>query len=265
MKASRFCLPSLGSIALFTLAIPASAQRWLDTPLFVPEAQSGRFGGIGDVDGLGGTDLILFEGPPASPADFTGFRVYFNDGSGDFTPGPLTPLPPTENRGPLGPGLADVTGDGLLDVLISGNFPVYGFGIDPGLPGGGFGPFAGVHLENRVVDADVGDPDGDGVLDIAIMNRAVNENQSDLLLRWWSWNGMGFTPSATVTIPGAFPEPFPYVDKQRHYADQPAPRATLARMISRMDRGKPRRGFSTLPCGMPCANCSSSTLGNVRR
>ena len=35
---------------------------------------------------------------------------------------------------------------------------------------------------------------------------------------------------------GKFPEPTPYVDSRRHYADQPAPRATLAAMISRMDR-----------------------------
>ena len=33
-----------------------------------------------------------------------------------------------------------------------------------------------------------------------------------------------------------FDEPMPYVDSRKHYADQPAPRATLAGMISRMDR-----------------------------
>jgi arylsulfatase len=35
---------------------------------------------------------------------------------------------------------------------------------------------------------------------------------------------------------GKFSEPTPYVDSRRHYADQPAPRTTLAAMISRMDR-----------------------------
>ncbi|MHC4398716.1 MAG: arylsulfatase [Planctomycetota bacterium] len=35
---------------------------------------------------------------------------------------------------------------------------------------------------------------------------------------------------------GKFPEPTPYVDARKHYADQPAPRATLAAMITRMDR-----------------------------
>jgi len=35
---------------------------------------------------------------------------------------------------------------------------------------------------------------------------------------------------------GKFPEPTPYIDNRRHYADQPAPRATLAAMITRMDR-----------------------------
>jgi arylsulfatase A-like enzyme len=34
---------------------------------------------------------------------------------------------------------------------------------------------------------------------------------------------------------GKFPEPTPYVDSRRHYADQPAPRTTLAAMITRMD------------------------------
>ena len=35
---------------------------------------------------------------------------------------------------------------------------------------------------------------------------------------------------------GKFPEPWAYVDKNKHYADQVAPRAALAAMISRMDR-----------------------------
>jgi len=35
---------------------------------------------------------------------------------------------------------------------------------------------------------------------------------------------------------GKFPEPTPYVDRRRHYADQPAPLATFAAMITRMDR-----------------------------
>ncbi|HJN08811.1 MAG TPA: arylsulfatase [Pirellulaceae bacterium] len=34
---------------------------------------------------------------------------------------------------------------------------------------------------------------------------------------------------------GKFPEPTPYVDRRKHYADQPAPRAALAAMISRLD------------------------------
>ncbi len=35
---------------------------------------------------------------------------------------------------------------------------------------------------------------------------------------------------------GKFPEPIPYVDPRKHYGDQPAPRAALAAMITRMDR-----------------------------
>lgn len=35
---------------------------------------------------------------------------------------------------------------------------------------------------------------------------------------------------------GKFPEAFEYVDRRNHYASQPAPRATLAAMITRMDR-----------------------------
>ena len=36
---------------------------------------------------------------------------------------------------------------------------------------------------------------------------------------------------------GKFPEPFPWVDPRRHYADQPQPRAAFAAMVTRMDRG----------------------------
>ncbi|MFC1562610.1 arylsulfatase [candidate division KSB1 bacterium] len=35
---------------------------------------------------------------------------------------------------------------------------------------------------------------------------------------------------------GKFPEPNPYIDRNRHYADQAAPRTTFAAMITRMDR-----------------------------
>lgn len=35
---------------------------------------------------------------------------------------------------------------------------------------------------------------------------------------------------------GKFPEPEPYVDPRKHYADQPTPRAAFAAMVTRMDR-----------------------------
>ncbi len=35
---------------------------------------------------------------------------------------------------------------------------------------------------------------------------------------------------------GKFPEPNPYIDRRRHYADQPKPRTAFAAMVTRMDR-----------------------------
>ena len=35
---------------------------------------------------------------------------------------------------------------------------------------------------------------------------------------------------------GEFPEPNPYIDKRRHYSDQPKPRTAFAAMVTRMDR-----------------------------
>ena len=35
---------------------------------------------------------------------------------------------------------------------------------------------------------------------------------------------------------GEFPEPFPYVDRRKHYSDQSSPRATFAAMVTRLDR-----------------------------
>jgi arylsulfatase A-like enzyme len=36
---------------------------------------------------------------------------------------------------------------------------------------------------------------------------------------------------------GVFPEPHPYVTRDRHFQDQPRPRAALAAMVTRLDRG----------------------------
>ncbi len=119
---------------------------------------------LGDLNGDGHLDIVLAKGRYWPLADV----VLFGDGKGHFTPGP--PLPNKPDRSYSAP-LADLNGDGTLDMVISNDAP------DPKVillnDGTGHfrlgGTFGDPNWPTRnVVLADL---NGDGSPDIAVANR----------------------------------------------------------------------------------------------
>jgi len=196
------------ALALALLATLPHAQGWFDSARILDQLQtisgSATLLENGDVDGDGDVDLIAFWGSPAFPTDY---QVLFNDGSGGFTDGPLVPLP-AGDFAPLGLGLPDVTGDGDGDLLFERAIDLLPFGVRsnvevfPGNGDGTFGAPVSIEAQGRVTRVAVADIGGGAALEIA--TGEFTGVDLDHLFRWWSWDGAGFTPSASVVVPGPF-------------------------------------------------------------
>jgi FG-GAP-like repeat len=119
---------------------------------------------LGDLNGDGNLDIVLAKGRHWPLRDV----VLFGDGSGHFTPGP--PLPNRPDRSYSAP-LADLNGDGTLDMVISNDQP------DPKLvllnDGKGRFTLAGTFGDPNWPTRNVvlSDLNGDGSPDIAVANR----------------------------------------------------------------------------------------------
>ncbi len=181
-------LPVLGS--------PIAAQAWLDAPLRPPEAQSGEFRALGDFEGDGDVDVLWYEGGGVS---WTGFRIFLNDGSGGYAPGPLAAFAGSGRRAVYGE-LRDVTGDGFADVVANVSAAPRMVEVYPGAAGATFGaPLSFVTpLVGYAEDYAWGDMDGDGVAEIATWERTPFQNDGEF--RWWDFSGGTFVPSAPVAI-----------------------------------------------------------------
>lgn len=190
-------LPTLLGLAL--LAPVSSAQGWLDAPRLLEIAEGGESRQLGDWEGDGDKDLAWFEGAPGS---WTGMRVLFNDGAGEFTSGPLTPL--TGNRWPYTEKLRDLTGDGVTDVLIQQRTLADGFGVEvwPGLAGGGFDVPHLIPFSVPPEDVAVGDADGDGDFELAVRTSPTGLSSEPQTIRWWDFRQGTFVGSSSVVLPG---------------------------------------------------------------
>ncbi|MBM3984684.1 MAG: VCBS repeat-containing protein [Planctomycetes bacterium] len=210
----RCLVPTVLCVPLsLILASSAAAQGWLDTARWYVQPQAGEFHYVADIDGDGFDDAVWFAGQPGSPTDWTGFRVHFNDGRGDLVPSghlvllPVTPgfLRPVDIDGLR--RLGDVTGDGLIDVLVleepSGFSPDIALHVYPGLGGGAFGAPLAIPLVGDLDAIALGQVDGDAALELAIVEQIAGSEST----RWWDWNGAGFTPSAEAFIFGGIVSP----------------------------------------------------------
>ncbi len=161
-------------------------ERWTDRAgVDVPE---GLGVSAGDVNGDGWPDLFL----PAllgTGGEF-GHRLFLNRGDGSFDDASADWLPRTTRHGAWGATLADLDGDGDLDIALAGTGPNRLWRND----GDGF-----VELVSTTVDGDpqasgasiaAADWDGDGRLDLYVVNHEFQGQSGggvphppDLLLR----------------------------------------------------------------------------------
>src|SRR5262249_51833084 len=121
---------------------------------------------IGDLNGDGYPDIVLVKGRHWQLTSL----IFFGDGHGHFTPGPVLPSKATKS---YSGSLADMTRSGHLDIVLSNDSP------DPKLVlvNDGKGNFtAGATYgkpEWATRNAAVGDLNGDGYPDIAVANRGM--------------------------------------------------------------------------------------------
>jgi hypothetical protein len=129
---------------------------------------------VGDVNGDTIPDLLLTGANAIFAAGHV--RLYLGTGNGGFAP----PVVISGLPGPADARLADLDGDGLLDIVLSGTL---GLAVKPGNGDGSFGP-AG-HVSDHAFDSPLvlADFDDDGQLDVA----SVDAQTSELVL----WRGEG--------------------------------------------------------------------------
>jgi hypothetical protein len=89
--------------------------------------------------------------------------ILFNDGAGSFT----EVVADSGGRYVFGAFAADVTGDGIADAILSGDYAT----VIPGLGARTFGPGSDALLDNDVRGMGLADLDGDGVLDVVAGTR----------------------------------------------------------------------------------------------
>ena len=160
-RIAKIFLPAIPAAPLLTAAASRTFQQ--ATPLETVSETTAN-ASLGDLNGDGHLDIVLAKGRHWPLADV----VLFGDGKGHFRPGP--PLPNQPDRSYSAP-LADLNGDGSLDIVISNDRPdakiiLLNDGRGNFRSGGTFGD---PNWSTRNVA--LGDLDGNGSPDIAVANR----------------------------------------------------------------------------------------------
>jgi len=123
---------------------------------------------VGDVNGDGIPDLVVTSNCQTQTCLNGNVIVLLGWGKGKF-PNPA-PIYITSGTGPI--ALADMNGDGILDIIYAG-------GVMLGDGTGYFNPVDGGELLGGAVSIAVGDVNGDGIPDVVAVS---NNNQADVLL-----------------------------------------------------------------------------------
>jgi hypothetical protein len=182
----------------------------MDAPLWFIDDDIGIIRLVVDMDGDALEDLVW--------VDEDSIQVWFSNGDGAFTRGPLVipdvTLSLAEHNPRTYPRAGDVNGDAIVDLI---------FGIDNPYPDGqvavffglGGGSFSSSHLivpppptytfSGNIEHVALGDVDGDGVLEIAEAHATstgglVVDTRADVT--WWDWNGSTFVPSTPLVLQG---------------------------------------------------------------
>ena len=124
-----------------------------------PRAQSIA---IGDLDGDGLADLVAGTGRSGPP----GVAVALADGTGGFRPARTFGTELLDGQGRTDVAVADVTGDGHLDVVAGSDDGEPAVSLLSGDGGGGFAATATYAAGARISRIVTGDLDGDGRLDV---------------------------------------------------------------------------------------------------
>lgn len=134
-----------------------------------------------DIDGDSDLDIYVSNATPFSIPN----KLLLNDGSGHFTDVSAARLPAGENGDSHNAEIADVDGDGDMDIYVCNQVSFGGTGIDQLLINDGSGFFTDQAASRGIIVVDASshearfaDVNGDGTLDLVIARR---DNQNNLM------------------------------------------------------------------------------------
>jgi len=165
---ARVCAPRVYRYRVATTA--ASANFAADTGAFTTGNQP-RSVAIGDINNDGKLDMVIANFSGGTAGNVT---ILLGDGSGGFNPASGSPA--AVGLGPLSVALADVNGDGKLD-LVTANFNANTVSIRLGNGDGTFAAPTSLSIGAGAGPADVaiGDVNGDGRLDLVVADYTIGK------------------------------------------------------------------------------------------